>query len=102
MVSILETYRTELAELCRQYHVRRLEAFGSAVTGDFGPDSDVDFVVEFDDAVNLRRFDNFFDFHHALETLLERSVDLVEPEGVRNPYFLEHMKKTCTPIYVQS
>ncbi len=102
MISMLETYRKELADLCRQYHVRRLEAFGSAVTGDFGPDSDVDFVVEFDEIVNPRRFDNFFDFQQAMEVLLERSVDLVEPEGVRNPYFLEHMNRTCTPIYVQS
>jgi predicted nucleotidyltransferase len=101
MVSILETYRKELVDLCRRHYVRRLDAFGSAVTGDFGPDSDMDFVVEFDEAVDPRRFDNFFDFQHALETLLERSVDLVEPEGLSNPFFLQHMNQTRMPIYVQ-
>jgi uncharacterized protein len=35
--------------LCRRFHVRRLDVFGSAARGDFDPEhSDVDFIVEFD------------------------------------------------------
>jgi predicted nucleotidyltransferase len=37
-----------LAEFCRRYHIRKLSLFGSVVTGDFGPDSDVDVLVEFE------------------------------------------------------
>jgi len=37
-----------LAVLCRRYHVRRLAFFGSVLRGDFGPESDVDVLVEFE------------------------------------------------------
>lgn len=37
-----------LADLCRRYHIRRLSLFGSVLRDDFGPDSDVDVLVEFE------------------------------------------------------
>jgi predicted nucleotidyltransferase len=37
-----------LAKLCRQYHIRRLSFFGSVLRDDFGPQSDVDVLVEFE------------------------------------------------------
>ncbi len=37
-----------LAVLCRRYHVRRLALFGSALREDFGPESDVDVLAEFE------------------------------------------------------
>lgn len=40
--------RDRLASICRRYHVRRLAAFGSVLREDFGPDSDVDLLIEFD------------------------------------------------------
>jgi len=45
----IEAYREEIARLCAQAHVRRLDAFGSVVRADFSSErSDVDFLVEFD------------------------------------------------------
>ena len=38
----------KLAEFCRRNHIRNLSLFGSAVKGDFGPESDVDVLVEFE------------------------------------------------------
>jgi predicted nucleotidyltransferase len=38
---------TMLAEFCRKYHITRLAVFGSALRGDFRPDSDVDMLVDF-------------------------------------------------------
>jgi hypothetical protein len=37
-----------LARFCRKHHIRRLALFGSVLRDDFGPDSDVDVLVEFD------------------------------------------------------
>ncbi len=45
---ILETKREDLERLCRRYHVARLSVFGSALTGGFGPRSDIDMLVEFE------------------------------------------------------
>ena len=38
-----------LADFCRRRHISRLALFGSATRDDFGSDSDVDVLVEFED-----------------------------------------------------
>ena len=40
--------KTGLAEFCRRHHIRRLALFGSVLREDFGPESDVDVLVEFE------------------------------------------------------
>jgi predicted nucleotidyltransferase len=40
--------RDALAEYCRRHHIRRLSIFGSALREDFGPESDVDVLVEYE------------------------------------------------------
>ena len=44
----IEIPRERLAAFCRRNHIRRLSLFGSILHGDFGPESDVDFLVEFE------------------------------------------------------
>ncbi|HNR98440.1 MAG TPA: nucleotidyltransferase family protein [Planctomycetota bacterium] len=44
----IEMPREKLAEFCRKNHIRRLSIFGSILRDDFGPESDVDFLVEFE------------------------------------------------------
>ena len=63
-----------LADLCRRHQIRRLSLFDSALRGDFGPDSDVDLLVEFEPEaqVGLR----FFTIERELTDLLGRTVDL--------------------------
>ncbi len=39
--------RTELAAFCRDHGIRWLAIFGSALRTDFGPESDIDVLVEF-------------------------------------------------------
>jgi predicted nucleotidyltransferase len=40
--------RDELVALCRRWHIRWLALFGSVLTDDFRPDSDIDVLVEFE------------------------------------------------------
>jgi uncharacterized protein len=76
----------ELAELCKQYHIRRLAFFGSALRDDFGPDSDVDVLVEFEEGHTPGLA--FIDIQDELSKLLGgREVDLVTPK------FLNHRIK---------
>lgn len=102
MVSIIDEHHKELFDLCRKHYVKRLDIFGSAVTDDFSRSSDIDFLVEFDSAVNPRRFDNFFELQRALEQLFDRSIDLVEPGGLNNPYFIRQIEQTRRNIYASS
>ncbi|MDE0071039.1 MAG: nucleotidyltransferase family protein [Caldilineaceae bacterium] len=44
----LSVPRADLAAFCRAHGIRRLALFGSALREDFGPDSDIDLLVEFE------------------------------------------------------
>ncbi|MEW6249874.1 MAG: nucleotidyltransferase domain-containing protein [Planctomycetota bacterium] len=92
--------RAELEELCRRFHVKRLEVFGSAATEQFDPArSDVDLLVEFQ-ALSPREYAAaYFGLLSALETLFHRPVDLGTPRDIRNKYFLLSINRTRTLIY---
>ena len=92
--------RPFLEPLCRELGVARLEVFGSATTGEFRSDSDIDFLVEFDaDTVASRYADRYFGLLEALEQLFERPVDLIVFSAVRNPFFRESVQRTWTLLY---
>jgi len=66
----------ELAGLCRRWRIRELALFGSALRPDFGPESDVDLLVEFEPGVVLGF--RVFELERELSALFGgRSVDLV-------------------------
>ena len=90
----------QIRNLCRRHHVKRLDVFGSAVNGDFRPDeSDIDFLVEFDDSLEGQRFETRFQLNEELESLFGRSVDLVDDSAIQNPYFRDEVDQTREPIY---
>jgi predicted nucleotidyltransferase len=71
-----------LAEFCRQHHIRQLALFGSVLRGDFGPDSDVDVLVEFEPEAHIG-FMALSRIQRELSTLLQRPVDLVPKDGLK-------------------
>jgi hypothetical protein len=92
----------DLAALCRQYGVTRLDLFGSAarVTHFDAGTSDFDFLVELGAAGN--DLAGFFDFKEALESLLARPVDLVDRKAVetsRNPIRRRHILADAEAVY---
>jgi predicted nucleotidyltransferase len=101
MIADITSHREELRELCRRFHVRRLDVFGSAARGDFDTArSDVDFLVEF--AAQDDDFARFLDFKQALEALLARRVDLVDRKAIeasRNYIRKRHILTGAEPIY---
>ena len=93
--------REKLAELCRQYDVARLEAFGSAARGtDFDPGkSDADFLVEFDPDSDLPPVEQFFGLVDALREALGRPVDLVENHEFRSPNLRAPINESREVVY---
>ncbi len=89
-----------IAALCERYGVAHLEVFGSATSTEFNPDtSDFDFLVELDQSSNGSRGRRWTELADALEALLGRHVDLVNPRYIRNPYFLQAVNSSRTVIY---
>jgi predicted nucleotidyltransferase len=101
MIDEIRSHREELRVLCRRFHVRRLDLFGSAARGDFDhARSDLDFLVEFDrNHPRALSLETYFGLKEALEALLGRPVDLVEPSGMRNPYLKESIERSRVPIF---
>jgi uncharacterized protein len=51
--SVLSLSAQELDAFCRANGIHRLLLFGSALREEFGPDSDIDLLVEFDPDVQI-------------------------------------------------
>jgi predicted nucleotidyltransferase len=86
-----------IADFCRRHHIRRLALFGSVLRDDFGPDSDVDVLVEFEPGhvPGLA----FFDMQDELSALIGRQVGLNTP-GFLSPYFRDSVLASARPLYV--
>lgn len=101
MHQAIDLKRAEIAALCGRYGVRRLEVFGSAArAADFDPaSSDADFLVEFDRNSGLSQLDRYFGLAEALQQVLGRPVDLVEPSAVKNPFLRAAIERSKELIY---
>lgn len=101
MHPFIQEKQAEIAELCRRYQVRSLAVFGSAArAGDFKTDSsDADFLIEFSPDSHLPPLRAYFGLRDALAGLLGRSVDLVDPAAIQNPYFLKQIQQEREAVY---
>lgn len=100
MLAVVAEKETKLREICRRFHVRRLEIFGSALDGDFdSARSDFDFLVEFESLPAGVYSSNYFGLIEALEQLFQRRIDLVIGSAIRNPYFRESVERSKALLY---
>jgi hypothetical protein len=81
--------KQRIADFCRRNHIRRLALFGSVLRDDFGPESDVDVLVEFEAGarVGLLRLAGI---EIELGEILGRKVDLNTP-GFLSKYFRDQV-----------
>lgn len=95
--AIITEHEAEIDELCRKYHVRRLEVFGSAATGEWDPESsDIDLLVKFDAEASWRERSELAE---ALRRLFDRDVDLVADKEFKNPYFRRSVEASRTLLW---
>ena len=104
MNPIVSERKQDLARLCEERRVERLDVFGSAVTGDFNPEtSDLDFLVTFQEsAADGDAFARQIGLKDALENLFGRKVDVVPERSITNEYFRANVEDTREPVYPNS
>lgn len=96
----IEFDRERLAEFCRERHIRRLAVFGSALRSDFGADSDIDLLVEFEPD-HVPGLFGIARLERELSALLDgRKVDLRTPEDLSR-YFREQVMEEAEVQYAQ-
>lgn len=88
---------SELEALCRRYQVRELSLFGSALRDDFGPESDIDLLVEFEPDARIG-FMELGRLEQELEALLGFPIDLVPKSGLR-PELRQDILDTARLLY---
>jgi len=98
MNAAVQIDREALAELCRRWKIRELSLFGSALREDFGPESDLDFLISFEPDAGWDLFD-WVDLRDELAALTGREVDIVEKEALRNPWRKYEILRTHQVIY---
>ena len=92
----------KIADFCRRNNIRELALFGSVLREDFGPESDVDVLVEFErgkepDLMDIVRIQN------ELSEILGHNVDMVERESVEkstNYIRKRHILQSLEAVYV--
>jgi len=87
----------QLNDFCRRHHIRKLALFGSVIRDDFGPDSDIDILVEFEPGFMPGL--EFFGMEIELTEMLGRKVDL-NTTGFLSPYFRDRVVAEAEVQYV--
>jgi predicted nucleotidyltransferase len=95
----LASYKQQINELCVNHKVKSLYAFGSVLTADFNSKSDIDLIVDFKEMDVADYADNYFDLKFSLQNIFNRSVDLLEEQAIKNPYFKQALNQIKELVY---
>lgn len=98
-MSLSDKYVLAVRKICSQHGVKKLYVFGSVLNDKFNTDSDIDFIVDFEPLDIDRYADNFFSLKAALEDALDRKIDLLEEQAIRNPYFKQVVESQRQLVY---
>jgi predicted nucleotidyltransferase len=88
----------DMVRICKKYHITELSIFGSSIRDDFSPDSDVDILVSFAPHSGITLFD-LMELEKEFSQSLNKEVDIVEKEALRNPIRKNRILSTREIIY---
>ena len=90
--------RDKIAAFCQAHHVQKLSLFGSVLRADFGPDSDIDILVEFE-ANSTPGYLGMVRLQRELSVMFGgRAVDLRTPREL-SKYFRQDVMKGAAVQY---
>lgn len=90
--------RDKIADFCKKWKIAEFSLFGSVLRDDFAPDSDIDVLVSFEPDGGIT-FDNRVEMLDELAAIFGREVDMVEKEGIRNPFRRHEILTTREVVY---
>lgn len=88
---------SELSEFCQRNQIRKLSLFGSVLRQDFGPASDIDVLVEFEEGARVGLI-RLAGMELELGKLLGRKVDMNTPRCL-SPYFRDRVLAQAETLY---
>ena len=82
---------------CKQRPIKRLSLFGSALRADFGPDSDIDMLIEYAPEAKIDAY-AILRQQRELSEMIGRPVDLGRPQTL-SPYIRQEVIESAEPLY---
>ena len=98
-MNLIDKNINAIKELCDKHKVKELYIFGSLLTNKFHELSDVDLLIQFGKVDLMDYFDNYMDLKEELEALLNRPIDLVENQAIKNPIFRKIVDREKKLVY---
>jgi predicted nucleotidyltransferase len=98
-MKISEKNIEKIKQLCQELRVKHFSVFGSVLTDKFSSDSDIDFVVDFDENDPIIYTDLYFQLKDELEQIFNRQIDLIEERGIRNSFFRKEINESKVVLY---
>lgn len=100
MVDLVKNNIAEIIALCKTHSVKSISLFGSAVSASMTEDSDIDFLVQFSEDINLLDYaDNYFSLLEGLKTILNRNIDLISVKSLKNPILKQEIYRSKVDLY---
>jgi predicted nucleotidyltransferase len=100
MIKLVEDNMNEIAALCKVHRVKSIALFGSAAKEVMHENSDIDFLVQFSDEIDVLEYaDNYFSFLEALEELMGMRIDLVSKKSLKNTVLIEEIDRSKIDLY---
>ncbi|MFA5771845.1 MAG: nucleotidyltransferase family protein [Thermoplasmata archaeon] len=91
--------KDKVEQFCKKHHIRKLSLFGSVLRGDFGPNSDIDVLVEFEPGQTVG-FLSLAGMEIELSEILGRKVDMRTPAELSR-YFRQEVLNLAQVQYAQ-
>tara|TARA_R110000868_G_scaffold324284_2_gene585182 strand:+ start:557 stop:865 length:309 start_codon:yes stop_codon:yes gene_type:complete len=100
MIELIQDNMEKIVAACKQHHVKAISLFGSAAKNAMHKDSDVDFLVEFSDEIDVLDYaDNYFSLLDLLQEILKIKVDIVSSKSLKNPVLKEEIYQSKVNLY---
>lgn len=100
MTRLVEDKLNEIIVLCKSHNVTSIALFGSAVKEEMHEESDIDFLVQFSDEINVLEYaNNYFSFLEKLENLIGKKIDLISKKSLKNPILIEEIDRSKVDLY---
>ena len=90
--------KSKIAKFCQRWKVRELALFGSVLSSDFTPESDVDVLVTFTADAQISLFD-MAQMKIELQDIFKRPVDILEKDALRNPFRKREILNSAQVVY---
>jgi hypothetical protein len=91
----------DVVRICEKYQLSELSIFGSVIRDDFGVYSDVDILISYENVWNNDPFDDLH-IKWELKELLNREIDVIDKDGLKNPIRRDEILSTREVIYAHS